>query len=70
MPKCAIEQCNQARDLNGGYLCAEHRRWTALLMRRCVEAIEKAIADEDGLDGREGETLLRELGYWPRRVAR
>lgn len=33
--------------------------------RRCLEAIEKAIAHEDGLDGLEGDPILREAGYWP-----
>jgi hypothetical protein len=32
--------------------------------QRACEAIRKAIEDEDGLDGLEGEQLLREVGYY------
>lgn len=35
------------------------------LLSRCLQAIETAITDEDGLDGLAGERLLREAGYWP-----
>ncbi len=65
MPKCAIRECQLGRDPDGGELCVGHQKWTAPLMRQCAKAIEKAIADEDGLGGLEGETLLRALGHWP-----
>lgn len=35
------------------------------LRERLCEAIETAIASEDGLDAAAGEALLREAGYWP-----
>jgi hypothetical protein len=31
------------------------------LMLKCIKAIEKAIYDEDGLDGAEGQKLLQEI---------
>jgi hypothetical protein len=34
-----------------------------------LPAIEQAIANEDGLDGGDGERILREFGYWPKRTA-
>lgn len=67
--KCAITECQSGADPDGGELCVEHRKWTAPLMRRCLEAIESAITSEDGLDGLEGERLLRDLGYLPKRAA-
>lgn len=36
--------------------------------QRACEAIEQAITDDQGLDGLEGEALLREVGYWPRKA--
>jgi hypothetical protein len=66
--KCAIVGCNERADPDGGVLCKKkHQAWTAALMRRCLKAIETAITDEDGLDGREGEAILRDAGYWPKR---
>ena len=32
-----------------------------ILLRKCILAIDKAIYDEDGLDGREGEPVLNEI---------
>lgn len=68
--RCAIPECDQRADPDGGVLCLPHRRWTASRMRRCLAAIERAIADEDGLDGADGEPLLRELGHWPSRTTK
>ena len=39
--------------------------WTDDFKRRCLSAIDAAIFDEDGLDGRVGEMLLKEAGKWP-----
>jgi hypothetical protein len=75
MPKCAIGGCQRPVDsestrrpeeLDGYNLCATHAKWTAPLMRRCLTAIETAIANEDGLDGLEGEQILRDIGHWPK----
>lgn len=62
---CAIIDCPQRADPDGGVLCIQHVRWTAGFMARCLSAIETAITSEDGLDGVEGERLLREIGKWP-----
>lgn len=35
---------------------------------RLLDAIEVAITSEDGLDGLDGERLLRECGRWPART--
>ena len=35
------------------------------LKERLLQAVETAITDEHGLDGADGEALLREAGYWP-----
>lgn len=67
MPKCAISGCDLGVKENGGRVCVQHEAWTVDFMRRCVEAIETAIVDEDGLDGLAGEKLLKEAGYWPKR---
>lgn len=40
---------------------------TAPLKARMVVAIETAICSEDGLDGQEGEAILRAVGAWPAR---
>jgi hypothetical protein len=62
--KCAIDECRERADVDGGALCKEHQQWTASRMRRAARAIETAITSEDGLDGLVGERILREVGYW------
>jgi hypothetical protein len=67
MAKCAIDECTDRADVDGGALCPVHAQWTASRMRRVLSAIETAITADDGLDGSVGEALLRELGKWPAR---
>lgn len=59
--RCHIPECENPSDPDGGVLCVTHQQWTASRMRRCLDAIQVAIMDEDGLDGLVGERLLREL---------
>ena len=62
--KCAIEDCPDRADPDGGPVCRPHQVWTAAFMRRCLAAIEAAITSDDGLDGVVGERILREAGHW------
>jgi hypothetical protein len=64
MPKCAIVNCELARDPDGGELCVKHQPWTAPLMVEFCQAVETAVISEDGLDGSVAERLLRAVGYY------
>jgi hypothetical protein len=57
----------QAQERAGFWTLDIQRKGTSWQQRAC-EAIEQAIASDDGLDGLDGERLLQEVGYWPKRA--
>jgi hypothetical protein len=64
----ALDEARKARDI--GYTERE-QQFLAVVdglkdwQRRACQAIEQAITNDDGLDGLDGEALLREVSYWP-----
>lgn len=68
---CGGKTANLCTVCGSGRFAAIHQQLygplSDALTLRALRAIETAITSEDGLDGLEGEAILREAGYYPPR---